>query len=196
MRNGTELRATTTEQLARQLLDDFDDPFQTESSWSVGSGEPSPQCTAKATTCEDWRPMTSPRPKDPSTRDRLSQQPRRDTSPEVALRKELWRRGYRYSLHRQIKGTRRTIDIALVRHRMALFTDGCFWHYCPKHCSIPKNNSRWWTEKLARNIERDRETDRILKSQGWKVIRVWEHENVTTAANRVERAILSRSTID
>jgi len=49
---------------------------------------------------------------------------------------------------------------------------------------------------LARNVERDRETDRFLKSQGWKVIRVWEHENVITAANRVERAILSRSTID
>ena len=83
-----------------------------------------------------------------------------------------------------------------MRHRIAVFVDGCFWHSCPKHRSIPSNNREWWSEKLASNVERDRETDRILKSQGWKVIRVWEHENVTTAANRVERAILTRSTID
>lgn len=118
------------------------------------------------------------------------------TSPEVALRNELWTRGYRYSLHRKISGTRRTIDIALVKHRVAVFVDGCFWHSCPKHGSIPKNNRQWWTTKLARNRERDRDTDRILRSQGWRVVRIWEHESPTTAANRVERVILRRRSSD
>ena len=131
---------------------------------------------------------TRPEPLDSSTSSRLSRQLRAGTKPEVALRKELWSRGFRYSLHRPIPGTRRTIDIALVRHRVAVFVDGCFWHSCPRHGTIPRNNSVWWREKLARNMRRDHETTRILRSQGWKVVRIWEHEKTSSAARRVERA--------
>ena len=133
-----------------------------------------------------------PRPLDQSTSNRLSLQRRSDTRPETLLRKELWARGYRYSLHRPIPSTRRTIDIALVRHRVAVFVDGCFWHGCPRHGSTPSNNAVWWIRKLEANRQRDADTNRILKSQGWTVVRVWEHETVSVAANRVRRAVDKR----
>ncbi len=133
-----------------------------------------------------------PEPLDSSTSARLSRQQRAGTRPEVALRKELWSQGHRYSLHRPIPGTRRTIDIALVKHRVAIFVDGCFWHGCPKHGSTPSNNAEWWIRKLEANRRRDVDTNHILKSQGWTVVRVWEHEAVKTAANRVRRAVDKR----
>jgi DNA mismatch endonuclease (patch repair protein) len=131
-------------------------------------------------------------PLDVTTRERLARQPSKNTSPEIAIRRELWARGFRFSLHRPIPGTRRTIDIALVRHRVAVFVNGCFWHSCPRHGTTPRNNSHWWREKLARNVERDRETDRILRSQGWRVVRVWEHETPRSAGNRVTKVVLKK----
>lgn len=144
---------------------------------------------SKSTSNEPKIASAVPEPLDSSTRSRLAGQMRTDTGPEVALRKELWSRGFRYSLHRPIRGTRRTIDIALVKHRVAVFVDGCFWHGCPKHGSTPTNNAEWWIRKLEANRRRDVDTNRILKSQGWTVVRVWEHETVKTAANRIQRAV-------
>jgi DNA mismatch endonuclease (patch repair protein) len=72
---------------------------------------------------------------------------------------------------------------------MAVFVDGCFWHSCPQHGSTPKANSEYWQPKLLRNIERDREVDARLKSAGWAVLRIWEHEDVEVAADRVRRLI-------
>jgi DNA mismatch endonuclease (patch repair protein) len=54
--------------------------------------------------------------------------------------------------------------------------DGCFWHCCPEHATWPKNNSTMWEEKLAKNQLRDRIVTRTLKKQGWRVVRIWEHE--------------------
>lgn len=133
--------------------------------------------------------MKNPQPLDHATASRLSSQKRSDTRPEQALRRELWRRGFRYSLQRPIPQSRRTIDIALVRYRVAVFVDGCFWHRCPTHGSTPKNNIEWWTHKLESNRRRDLETNQILKSQGWKVVRVWEHETANSAADRIERVV-------
>jgi len=67
-------------------------------------------------------------------------------------------------------------DIVFVSARIAVFVDGCFWHACPEHGVRPKNNREFWRKKLDRNIERDREVNRLLAKAGWKVIRVWEHE--------------------
>jgi DNA mismatch endonuclease (patch repair protein) len=76
---------------------------------------------------------------------------------------------------------------------VAVFVDGCFWHSCPEHATFPKANAKLWREKLQRNTERDRETDACLRAEGWDVVRIWEHEDVMAAADRVVAAISGRS---
>jgi DNA mismatch endonuclease (patch repair protein) len=70
--------------------------------------------------------------------------------------------------------------------KLAVFVDGCFWHACPDHGSMPKNNRAWWEAKLERNVQRDREKDLLLSRAGWEVIHIWEHEPVNEAADVVE----------
>jgi len=122
----------------------------------------------------------------------MKNQRRRDTKPEAALRSELWRRGLRYRVDVKVVGRRRRVDIAFTRARVAVFVDGCFWHRCPEHGSIPKANRAWWTEKLEANERRDRNTDTELIAAGWLVIRIWEHEDPVEAADRVEAAVRTR----
>ena len=117
----------------------------------------------------------------------------RDTDPEIALRRLLHRRGLRYRLDvRPLPTLRRRADIVFPRDRVAVFVDGCFWHGCPRHPSWPKTNAMWWREKIERNRERDRETSARLRAAGWTVVRVWEHEEASKAAERVRRAVLTR----
>ncbi|MGF0246510.1 very short patch repair endonuclease [Rhodococcus erythropolis] len=128
---------------------------------------------------------------DPATSARMSAQRRRDTKPEIALRRELHRRGLRYFVDREpVKGVRRRADLVFPRRKVAVFVDGCFWHSCPQHATFPKNNAQWWTDKLAANVVRDRDTDARLAEQGWTVIRIWEHEDPLVAAERVQKALL------
>lgn len=116
----------------------------------------------------------------------MRNQPRRNTTAEVALRRELWRRGLRYRVDHKVVGSRRRADVVFTRARVAVFVDGCFWHRCPIHSTSPKANAQWWAEKLAANVARDRHTDAELRAAGWIVVRVWEHEDPTEAANRIE----------
>lgn len=67
-------------------------------------------------------------------------------------------------------------DFVFTKLKLAVFVDGCFWHQCKVHCRIPKNNKVFWTEKLKTNQKRDRLVTKTLKSKGWKVLRIWEHE--------------------
>ncbi|MHD0303355.1 very short patch repair endonuclease [Rhodococcus erythropolis] len=128
---------------------------------------------------------------DPATSARMSAQRRRDTKPEIALRRELHRRGLRYFVDRApVKGVRRRADLVFPRRKVAVFVDGCFWHSCPQHATFPKNNAQWWTDKLAANVVRDRDTDARLAEQGWTVIRIWEHEDPLVAAEHVQKALL------
>lgn len=117
----------------------------------------------------------------------MTAQARRDTAPEVALRKELWRRGLRgYRLEWRLPfDRRRRADIAWPGRRVAVFVDGCFWHGCPEHFVLPENNRDWWQQKIARNVRRDRDTDARLEAAGWASVRVWEHVPLTDAADRV-----------
>ncbi|AYJ47189.1 very short patch repair endonuclease [Rhodococcus sp. P1Y] len=131
------------------------------------------------------RPVT-----DAATSARLSKQRRRDTKPEVALRQELHRRGLRYFVDRApLKGMRRRADLVFPRRKVAVFVDGCFWHSCPIHATKPRNNAQWWADKLDANVARDRDTDDRLAAQGWTVVRVWEHEPASDAADRVVHAL-------
>ena len=135
-----------------------------------------------------------PRPLDNATRERLRRQPRQDTQPELKLRRELHRRGLRYRIERQVlPDTRRRVDIVFPKQRIAVFVDGCFWHSCPEHRTVPKTNRDWWESKLRANVERDRDTDRRLMEAGWMVIRLWEHEGLSDTAYQVEAAVRSRS---
>jgi len=114
---------------------------------------------------------------------------RRDTAPELALRRELHRRGLRYRVQVKVPlNRRRTIDVAFTRARLAVYVDGCFWHGCPDHGTRPLSNSEWWQWKIQRNQVRDRDTDRLLTAAGWNVLRIWEHEPVRVAADAVEAA--------
>jgi DNA mismatch endonuclease (patch repair protein) len=112
---------------------------------------------------------------------------RRNTAPELALRRELHRRGLRYRVQLKVPGNRRrTIDIAFTRARLAVYVDGCFWHGCPDHGTKPRTNADWWRWKIERNQRRDQDTDAVLTLKGWSVLRIWEHEDVTEAADKVE----------
>jgi DNA mismatch endonuclease (patch repair protein) len=123
----------------------------------------------------------------------MKTQRRRDTTPELALRRELHRRGLRYRLEVNLLGdSRRRCDIVFQRAKVAYFVDGCFWHSCPIHGSVPKSNRDWWIEKLATSVARDRDTDERLAKAGWLVIRIWEHEEPSPAADLVERAVRDR----
>lgn len=116
-----------------------------------------------------------------------------ETSPEVALRSELHRRGLGFRKHRQpIPGLRCRADLVFAGPRVAVFVDGCFWHRCPEHGTDPRTNSDYWEAKLDRNVARDRRNDAALVAAGWRVVRVWEHEAPQRAADIVEAA-LSRS---
>lgn len=111
--------------------------------------------------------------------------PREDTGPELALRRALHRRGLRYRVnHPELPGRP---DIALTRARVAVFVDGCFWHGCEDHGVTPKNNRRWWLEKIRRNRERDAEKDRELRRHGWLPVHFWEHDDPELAAEMVVR---------
>ncbi len=128
-----------------------------------------------------------------TVREKMRRQRRRDTSIERALRSELFRRGLRYFVHRRpIEGVRREADIVFPRLRVAVFVDSCWWHACPEHGTLPRVNREWWESKLQRNRERDGDTTARFEAAGWQVVRVWEHEDVGEAAQRVADVVASR----
>jgi len=97
----------------------------------------------------------------------------KDTSPELHLRKALWAKGYRYRLISALPGRP---DIIFPRQKLAVFVDGCFWHGCPDHAVSPKSNQEFWFKKIKGNMERDARVNASLAAEGWRVIRIWEHE--------------------
>lgn len=134
--------------------------------------------------------MSQIRPSSPGVSARMSRQARRDTKPEVAVRKLLHAAGYRFRVNARVPDMpRRTIDIAFTRAKVAVMIDGCFWHGCPAHATQPKSNAEWWREKLDRNMARDRETTEHLAAAGWTVLRFWEHEAPDGAAELVAAAV-------
>lgn len=119
---------------------------------------------------------------------------RSGTKPEVELRSALHALGLRFrkDLRLDLGEVKPRPDIVFTRARLAVFVDGCFWHCCPQHSKPPSVNTGYWGPKLARNVERDRADDAALRSSGWMVLRVWEHESVEAAALRITQ-LLSRS---
>ncbi|MGW2591019.1 very short patch repair endonuclease [Streptomyces sp. NPDC001515] len=134
--------------------------------------------------------MNTVKPSSPSVSARMSRQASRDTAPEVAVRKLLHASGYRYRLNERVPHmSRRTIDIAFTRAKVAVFLDGCFWHGCPEHATQPKSNAEWWRQKLDQNMARDAETTAHLVAEGWTVLRFWEHQTPTQVAEQVAATV-------
>jgi DNA mismatch endonuclease (patch repair protein) len=75
-----------------------------------------------------------------------------------------------------IKTFRVRPDFTFPKRKFTIFVDGCFWHGCPIHGSLPKNNNSFWRKKLATNKKRDILVTRVLKINGWSVLRIWEHD--------------------
>ena len=97
------------------------------------------------------------------------------TSPELKLRKALWDhgiRGYRIQ-NKEITGNP---DIIFKKKKIAVFVDGCFWHRCERCYRQPKSNIEYWEKKIRLNVKRDLKHNDDLKKEGWRVIRIWEHE--------------------
>jgi DNA mismatch endonuclease (patch repair protein) len=122
--------------------------------------------------------------------ERMKRVRRRDTVPELELRSELHRRGLRYRVDRRpLKGVPSRADLVFGPARVAVYVDGCFWHSCPEHGTMPRANEAFWQDKLGRNRDRDATVNDLLTAAGWTVVRVWEHEEIEPAADRVEAAV-------
>lgn len=113
---------------------------------------------------------------------------RRDTKPELAIRRILHARGLRYRTDvRPDRSIRRHADIVFTKAKIAVFVDGCFWHGCPEHFIPPKANADYWAQKIEGNQKRDANTNDVLKDAGWTVLRFWEHDDPASSADRIEQ---------
>lgn len=118
-----------------------------------------------------------------------------NTTLEVIVRKELWRRGYRgYRLN--YKSLPGKPDIVFSKFKLAIFIHGCFWHACPKcNRSKPKKNATFWQQKFTRNKERDLEVAEQLQNSGWVVLILWECEVKNSLDNstlKITRALADK----
>lgn len=125
-----------------------------------------------------------PAPLNIHVRNQMRRMPRAGSTVEKAVRSVLHRRGLRFRVN--YRGLPGTPDIAFTRARIAVFIDGCFWHACPIHGTLPKNNRDWWEAKLRRNRERDLEKDAALEAMGWLVLHYWEHDDPDEIADEIE----------
>ena len=119
---------------------------------------------------------------------------RRDTKPELAVRSALHRKGYRFRVDAPIETSGRRVrpDIVFPKRRVAVFIDGCFWHSCPEHGQMPKTNSPYWETKLNNNKTRDLADTLALERDGWKVVRIWEHDHIDDALETIKVVLESR----
>jgi DNA mismatch endonuclease (patch repair protein) len=129
----------------------------------------------------------------PATRRAMQANRRRDTAPEMAIRRLVHAAGLRYRVDaRPLPTARHTADMIFTRARVAVFIDGCWWHGCADHYRPPARNTTYWAGKITRNRERDRLANEALIAAGWTVVRIWEHEAPESAARRIEAAVRGR----
>jgi len=144
-----------------------------------------------------WRPVVLP-PAPPASSEAvrrvLQRNGRRDTAPELALRRALHALGLRFLVDATPAGTsrRRRADVVLRGSRIAVHVHGCFWHRCPEHFHPPKAHAEWWRLKFDSIVDRDADTDRQLRAAGWLPVVVWQHEDMAEAARRIAALHASR----
>lgn len=115
----------------------------------------------------------------------------KNTKPEIILRKALFSRGFRYKIHdKSLPGKP---DLVLSKYKTIIFVHGCFWHYhseC-KEGKVPKTNTKFWAEKLSKNVERDAKHIQALTALGWKTITVWECD-IEKRLNAILEAVITK----
>jgi len=150
------------------------------------TGQPPPGTHAQSTTSTAKGSWAS----SPAVRAVMRANKGRDTKPEMALRSAVHALGLRYRTNiRPVPGLRRSADLVFTRAKVAVFLDGCFWHGCPDHHRPARTNAVFWRTKIDANRARDTQTDATLADLGWKVIRVWEHEDPITSARLIAEVV-------
>jgi DNA mismatch endonuclease (patch repair protein) len=119
---------------------------------------------------------------------------RKNTKPELALRRLVHSRGLRYRIDTKPSGIRYAADLIFTQSRVAIFVDGCFWHACEDHWTAPKTRERFWRDKARENRLRDRKASAAYRARGWMVLRVWEHDHgkFEAFADRIFKAVWRR----
>jgi len=113
----------------------------------------------------------------------------KDTKIEVAFRKALWKKRFRYS-----KNSKKYFgkpDLVLKKYKTVIFLDSCFWHGCKKHLRMPTSSKKYWQNKIERNIARDKEVNAHYRKSGWKTIRIWEHQWKKSPEKVIEKTLKS-----
>lgn len=131
----------------------------------------------------------------PETRKRMSKVKLKGGKAETLLAKELWYKGYRYRKNdKRLPGSP---DIAILKHRIAIFVDGEFWH--GKDWGTRKErlqrNREYWIEKIEENMARDQRNDRLLIQAGWLPLHFWEKDvikNMAECIAEIEETVLAR----
>lgn len=122
----------------------------------------------------------------------------KNTKPELAVRRSLHARGFRYRLHS--KNVHGRPDLVFTKHRAAVFVHGCFWHRhagC-RYATNPKTRTEFWEVKFAANVARDSDVRAALLEAGWRVATIWEcalrkPEQIAVAADQLSTWLLSET---
>jgi DNA mismatch endonuclease, patch repair protein len=119
----------------------------------------------------------------------------KNTKPEIMVRKFLHANGFRYRLHeKKLPGKP---DIVLKKHITAIFVHGCFWHGhegC-KYYVVPKTRTQWWLDKINRNKQKDEESYKTLREEGWNIITIWECELKRGKRKKTLKTLVEKLTI-
>lgn len=142
------------------------------------------------------KPRSVPPASSAVVRKRMQSTRQKNTAAEMSIRRAIHRMGLRYRIHIEpVPGLHRNADIVFSKQRVAVMIDGCFWHGCELHGSQPKTNAAFWSRKIEDNKRRDRDTDERLRADGWRVIRIWEHEDPQQAAERIASTVRNSAVI-
>lgn len=122
---------------------------------------------------------------------------KRDTKPELLLRRALWSAGIRYRV--DVGSLPGRPDVVIPAARLVIFCDGDFWHGRNLERRIEKlaagHNAPYWVSKIKSNVDRDRRIERILVDSGWHFLRFWESDvraNPKLAAKAVLKVVRAR----
>jgi len=113
----------------------------------------------------------------------------KDTKIENLLAKEMRKAKIKFKRYPKIYGSP---DFLVKNSNMVVFVDGCFWHKCPIHYREPKSKKEFWIPKIKENVERDKEVNKKLRKEGYRIIRFWEHEvnkNIKSVVSKVNSMV-------